>query len=377
MSIKSDYFKMNRDDFNNYLTSIKNSSNTINLLNDKYFFYNTIELNNKIIKLHKDIQNFDNIINSFSNFSKRQIIQSFLIDEIKSTNSIENIYSTKHDIFYIINNINNKDNKVKSISLSYKHLLETKGININTLKDIRNLYDNVLKDCIDKSDIPDGVYFRKKEVYITDEIDLIHSGLIGEDNINEAMNEFLSLYNYNLDIISKMILSHFMFEYIHPFYDGNGRLGRYLFSNGLYKELNTIYSFVISYSLENEKNKYYKAFKEARDKYSFGCLNEYFETILDILLNELEIIIKELNEKKDIINNNYIKYDISKTENKIYKLLIEGTILSNFGICYKEIMDECNISKRALIYCMNDLKNKLNLSITKIGRLTYYKIQLK
>jgi Fic family protein len=377
MSIKSDYFKMNKDDFNNYLTSIKNNSNTIKLLNGKYFFYNTIEINNKIIKLHKDIQSFDNIINSFSTFSKRQIIQSFLIDEIQSTNSIENIYSTKHDIFYLINNINNKDNKIKSISLSYKYLLETKGINITTLKDIRDLYDYVLKDCIDKSDIPDGVHFRKKEVYITDGIDLIHSGLIGEDNINEAMNEFIKLYNSNLDIITKMILSHFMFEFIHPFYDGNGRLGRYLFSNGLYKELNTIYSFVISYSLENEKNKYYKAFKEARDKYSLGCLNDYFETILDILLNELDIIIKELNEKKNIINYYLNRYDLSKSENKIYKLLIEGSILTNFGICYNEIMEECNISKRTLIYSMNDLKNMHNIITTKIGRITYYKIELK
>lgn len=58
-----------------------------------------------LLVLNKKILELDFIINSFTNFLKKQIIQSFIIDEIESTNKIENIFSTKHDIFKIINEV--------------------------------------------------------------------------------------------------------------------------------------------------------------------------------------------------------------------------------------------------------------------------------
>lgn len=108
-------------------------------------------------------------------------------------------------------------------------MLESSGKNILSLKDIRNLYDIILKNAILKKDLPNGKYFRKEMVYITDGINQIHFGIEGEDNINKNMQDFIDLYNSKLDTITKMILCHFIFENTHPFYDGNGRLGRYLF----------------------------------------------------------------------------------------------------------------------------------------------------
>ena len=283
MSVKSNYFKLSENDFNKYLYDLRKSSNTICLLDGKFFFNQSIDMCNMLVELNKEIIELDFIINSFTNFSKNQIIQSFIIDEIESTNRIEHIFSTKHDIFKIINDASfSKEKKIISIANAYKYLLENKEINVKSCQDIRNIYDIVLKDAIDKNDLPDGVYFRHGPVYITDGIKNIHIGIIGEENINKYMEEFINLYNSHNDIFIKMILCHFILEYVHPFYDGNGRIGRFLFSSGLFKETKNYFSFTISASLLHEKNKYYKAFKEANDKYEFGCLNTYVETILKI-----------------------------------------------------------------------------------------------
>lgn len=56
---------------------------------------------------------------------------------------------------------------------------------------------------------------------------MVHTGTVGEDNIIKLMEEFINLYNSNTEVLTKMILCHFMIETIHPFYDGNGRLGRF------------------------------------------------------------------------------------------------------------------------------------------------------
>lgn len=374
VSIKSNYFKMNREEFDSYLNELKKSKNSIHLLDDQFFYVETTELMKLILEVNKKIDKLDLIINSFSDFTKNQIVQSILIDEIESTNKIESIFSTKHDIFSIINSVStSKDKKIISISNSYKQLLKTKGEKINDLSDIRCLYDAILKDSIEKDDLPDGNYFRKKPVFISNGIENVHSGIQGEDRIEKYMNEFIDLYNSNNEILTKMILSHFLFEYIHPFYDGNGRFGRYLFSNGLYLETNSYFSFLISSSFEHEKDKYYKAFKEASDKYEFGCLNSYLETILNILSNEAQKYIDNLLLKKEKLYDLPIKFKMSKSEVKIYKLIYEASLFSTFGVSNEEIIKETKVSKRTLIYCLNNFKSKNIIQITKIGKYNFYK----
>ena len=312
-----------------------------------------------IIDLHVKMYEFDFFVNSFSEFSKNQIIQSFLLDEIQATNKIENIFSTRHDIFGIINNMslcNNK--KIISISNAYKHLLETRGQNITKVGDIRDLYDIILKNSIDKENLPDGKVFRKNTIFISDGIKNVHSGVNDENNIIRLMEEFINLYNSKNEIFIKMILCHFIFEYIHPFYDGNGRIGRFMFSNGLYLSVDTYFAFLISSSFEHEKNKYYKAFKEANDKYEFGRLNSFVQTILEILINQIANKIKILKIKKEKIECLKYPFKMSKVEQKVYKLIYESTLFSTFGVSNQELMKEIGLSKRSLIYALNKLKKQ-------------------
>lgn len=376
MSIKSKYFKMGKAEFENYLNNLKNSTNSIHLLDNTYFFNLSFDCLKLIITLNQKLCEFDSLINSFSNFSKIQIIQSFLISEIESTNKIENINSTRHDIFSILNNLNSSnDKKIISISNVYKQMIISKGTKISTCEQLRNLYDTIFKNFIDKNDLPDGKYFRKENVFISNGIKAVHTGLVGEDNIIKAIDEFIKIYNSDLEMFTKMILCHFIFEYVHPFYDGNGRFSRFLFSNQLYLETNSIFSFVISKAFENQKDKYYKSFEYALDRYEFGYLNKYFETIIKILLDEIDKDIIDLKKSKNKTNKP-LDLKLTKSEEKIYKLILESSIFSDFGISAIEIIKETKISKRTLIYTLNKFKNEFNLKVTKIGKYNFYKLDI-
>lgn len=377
MNVKSNYFKLNKSDFDKYLNDLKHASNTINLLDGKFFFNQSIEIFNMLLVLNKKILELDFIINSFTNFLKKQIIQSFIIDEIESTNKIENIFSTKHDIFKIINEASlSKEKKIISIANAYKYLLDNEGIYIKTCQDIRNIYDLVLNDAIEKNDLPDGIYFRHGDVYVANGIKNIHIGIAGEENINRLMEEFVNFYNSKNDTLIKMILCHFMFEYIHPFYDGNGRLGRFLFSNGLFLETKSYFSFTIAMAFLHEKNKYYKAFQEANDRYEFGCLNTFVESILEILINQTDLLIKKLNFEKNKLDTFKYDFKMTKLEEKIFKLISEASVFSYFGVSNEEIIKETQVSKRTLISTLNKFKEKNILVDTKIGKFDYHKFNL-
>lgn len=376
MSVKSDYFKMEKDIFDRYLNDLKNSKDTLFVLDKKYFYYQSIENFNLIISLNKKMGQIDLLISSLSSFTKSQILQSFLIDEIEATNKIENIQSTRHDIFYILNNdgIVNKDKEIKFISNAYKNLLQLENSPVSTLQDLRDLYDVVLKDAIDKEERPDGKYFRKNEVCVSDGIKPIHYGVHGEENINRFMLEFLNLYNCDTELFTKLILSHFIFEYVHPFYNGNGRFGRFLFTKELFKETNSMCSFLISTAFETEKTKYYKAFKVADDRYQFGCLNQYLKTITEILNDYFDKTLNTLKDNISRLNNLIIPEGFTKSEIKVYKLLGEATIYSTYGVSNEEIMDQTGISKRTLIYSLNKFKASDMIEDTKVGKTTYHKL---
>lgn len=129
MSVKSNYFKMGKEEFNEYLNDLKKENNSIHLLNNNFYYNNCYNSNNMILVLNNKITEFNFLIESFSQFVKHQIVQSFLIEEIEATNKIENIYSTRHDIFKIINDVSSsKDKKIISIANAYKHLLENGDI---------------------------------------------------------------------------------------------------------------------------------------------------------------------------------------------------------------------------------------------------------
>ena len=69
----------------------------------------------------------------------------------------------------------------------------------------------------------------------------------------------------DIPFLVKASISHFFFEYIHPFYDGNGRFGRYLLSLYLARKLDILTAFSVSYWISKNLDDYYKSFVEVED----------------------------------------------------------------------------------------------------------------
>ncbi len=79
------------------------------------------------------------------------------------------------------------------------------------------------------------------------DIKWIHRNEFNEPEIFEYLTIYLSfIKHYEAPDIYKILASYYMFEYIHPFYDGNGRVGRYILAKLLNDNLDSFTALTFS-----------------------------------------------------------------------------------------------------------------------------------
>lgn len=314
----------------------------------KYF-----KLQENIYKKSKEIETaFQKLTSLMSSYT----INKLFVNEILYTNKVEGIYSSKKAIYSELQNKrNNKEEKLVGIVRKYENILKSNEEKLENLTDFRTIYDNLFVDFLDIDNYKlDGEIFRKDDVNIKNTtMEIIHHGISGEDNIKQEMEKIIKFLN-NDDIPSliKISIIHFFIEYIHPFYDGNGRFGRYLLSINLAKYLEKYTALSISFIIAQNKMKYYKSFKQVENKYNLGEVTFFVENILENIIegqNSILDLINETNFKVDQMNK--IFKEIEK-ENKNLKN-IEITIL------YIYIKD----------YLFNEFERIKNKDIAKLPNL--------
>lgn len=120
--------------------------------------------------------------------------------------------------------------------------------------------------------------------------------------VEDAMQDWLDYYNS--DILNdhpfiKAALLHFVFEYIHPFCDGNGRAGRLLMVNYLAGQGYDVCK-AVSFSRSIEKNRiaYDNAFSLAENSYT--DITPFIEYMMNIYADAFyDVLEKEKNKQED------------------------------------------------------------------------------
>ena len=310
--------------------------------NQCFFFYHN-DISNLINTLRNLEKRVNIAYNSLPNVAKIQYIKKSLIDEVQFTNEIEGVISTRKDINDIIEDISiNTKTKYRLESIINKYYLITNNINfeLNSAKDIRDLYNEMLYHEIEMDDpknLPDGELFRKNTVHVFRKSEkFIHEGINPESKIIEYINESLNiLNNQQLDPYIRIAIFHYLFAYIHPFYDGNGRLARFISSYELSKHFIPILGYRLSMTIKENLTRYLDAFKYTNDYRNKGDLSTFvyeFLKIISIAYQKTELYALEKKQELDYYKNIISNLNLENRTNELLFYLIQCELFSEFGL---------------------------------------------
>lgn len=116
------------------------------------------------------------------------------------------------------------------------------------------------------------------------------------DDMTEAMSDLEKYINADdrLDGLIRAALIHYQFETIHPFLDGNGRIGRLLITLFLMeKKVLTTPALYISYFLKKNRVEYYDRMTEVRSK---GNYEQWVKFFLQALAESAKDAIAAIDE---------------------------------------------------------------------------------
>lgn len=315
-----------------------------------------------------------------------QYTRQILIDEIKQTNDIENVFSTKKQIKSTLSKIekNSFNGRFNGLIRKYQALEKKADIPLDSCVDIRKLYDEiVLPEVVeeDSTDRPDGVLFRKDSVSVySDTGKEIHVGSYPESQIISNLTSALKILNdENVNHLVSAAVFHYLFAYTHPFYNGNGRIDRFISSYYISKYLNHLTAYRLSYIIKKHKSQYYKMFSETNDKRNKGDLTPFIIQFLEFILEaETELCEEIFNRIKmqNYYSSRLKQLSLTGLDDKIAFYLLLNALFDNEGLSVSKLQEivgkSYNTVKRSI-----DRLQKLDILRTETsGKAILYEINL-
>lgn len=316
-----------------------------------------------------DIRNknlfIDKISRKLPDVARQQFLLQAIIEEIQQTNEMENIHSTRKEISDEMKVIENgqKGKRFDGMIRKYKLLLTEEKVPLLSCQDIRNLYDSFVLDEVikeDAKDMPDGLYFRKNPVSVIKGSTPIHEGVYPESAINDAMEHALRFLNdSDYDPLIRLAAFHYMFGYIHPFYNGNGRMTRFISSSVLQQEnIHLLVALRLSYVIKSHRKQYYEMFKITNDKRNYGDMTCFVVEFLKFINEACEQVLDFLREK-DILLNHYLKIvhnmKLDEDYENVLFVLVQVSVCESESLSIKRLEKICGKSRYIITKCLQEI----------------------
>ncbi len=221
----------------------------------------------------------------------------------------------------------------------------------------------------------------------------IISGAIGKEEVHfeappsaqvtSEMQMFLKWFNESKpdgkspiqNVLIRAAIAHLYFEIIHPFEDGNGRIGRVIAEKALAQGLKRPILMSLSTAIELDRKAYYAALKKVQRTNEITEWIHYFsETILKAqkeFIETIDFLLKKLHffdKHKEHLNASQMKV--------INRMMEKGE--SNFegGMNARKYQSISQVSKATATRHLQDLVEKGILVAQNGGRSTQYQVNL-
>jgi Fic family protein len=239
------------------------------------FNFNTPEILQKTISANSALAQLNLVISSMANFDL--LLQPLTAREAVASSEIENIRTTTLELLQA------------ELKLGFNLVTSNNKLGITEMIEIQKVI------------VPEKSELRTREVVIANRFGVVvYKPPVSTEIVGYLQNleEYLDQHS-DLDPLINMAITHYQFESIHPFLDGNGRTGRILMILYLVLKAKLKYPalFLSGYILEF-KPYYYQLFGEVREHGNWsawimfflnGIEQQAFETTARVLeIKELE-----------------------------------------------------------------------------------------
>ena len=313
---------------------------------------------------------------------------SCLIDEIVLTNNIEGVHSTRREISEVLDSLKERDRSGRFAGLVHKYVMLSSGLDLplSTCEDIRALYDELVLDEVveeDPENRPDGALFRAGTVDVCDGAGrVVHSGVHPESLIIEDLEKSLRLLNDDsVEPLVRAAVFHYLFGHIHPFYDGNGRMNRFISSHVLSQHYEPIVGLRLSFAIKEHINTYYKAYTTCEHALNRGDLTPFVIAFCEIAVAAMESMRNSLAERLDSLEkySGFIEHSqvcADRQTREVALHIVSATLFSAYGLTPAQLTQILNVSRQTVYKRVEPLKAAGWLVTTKVGRKTYYTLDL-
>jgi len=284
--------------------------------NWKNFIFDDSVIDSLCINFALETGELKGLVDSLSTEIQQETILQFMISEAVKTSEIEGEFFSRQDLMSSIK-------KNLGIGGAFGQIKDKNAQGIGKLMvRVRNSYAEKLTEFTIKEWHAILMEYSKRinpgEYRNGDEPMQIVSGSFGKEIIhfeappsNQVLVEMKNFINWYNDFevkptniksaLIKTSISHLYFESIHPFEDGNGRIGRAIAEKCLSESLSRPVLMSISSTIEQDKKRYYESLKQAQRTLEITDWILYFSTlILESQKNAKQTVLFTLSKTKFI-----------------------------------------------------------------------------
>lgn len=212
----------------------------------------------------------------------------------------------------------------------------------------------------------------------------VHFEAPPSERVPEEMRHFIKWFNDTAPGGVKEIknapvrsaIAHAYFETIHPFEDGNGRIGRAISEKAISEGMGNPALISLSRTIEANKNDYYNALKEAQSSNDLTNWINYFVQVIVNAQTEAEELIA-FTVKKSKFFDRYVNKLNERQIRVANRMLEEGPKGFDGGMSAKKYMAIAKTTKATATRDLQDLVEQGAFLVSGGGRSTRYEVNFR